>query len=383
MLLFWQLGQSGQSEYWEVKKNMEQTTRMVRLLWYVGYCGDFPAQLASRIEGHPEWNRHVMYAGLKKGYLVLYRVKYRDRIVRSLRITEDGLHYLASKDPGGYNTVLAHKSVMQATHLSNAPERILRRHAEAISLVMAEHAGAAIMPDSKPSLRKKDIAGASHDIESGHAYYYSMFELRAGIREGSEDTSPRTSRLCGVIVRDRHCWCIYHSGRTRMFWLQANEENAASAVQALLYTRGFHCDTVSQVIIGTTMTVAAKLAKPASKVKHAYFSISNAFSNCFFVTNDSEGDALLAMITNPDTLARFCRKVLSPYDPPHLPTRDYDAVDPETGQPVILAACCDLQQIIGITQADWLSQPPVVLCLDYQARVIQQIIGPSILVRTL
>jgi hypothetical protein len=363
---------------------MEQTTRMARLLWYVGYCGDFPAQLASRIEGHPEWNRHVMYAGLKKGYLVLYRVKYRDRIVRSLRITEDGLHYLASKDPGGYNTVLAHKSVMQATHLSNAPERILRRHAEAISLVMAEHAGAAIMPDSKPSLRKKDIAGASHDIESGHAYYYSMFELRAGIREGSEDTSPRTSRLCGVIVRDRHCWCIYHSGRTRMFWLQANEENAASAVQALLYTRGFHCDTVSQVIIGTTMTVAAKLAKPASKVKHAYFSISNAFSNCFFVTNDSEGDALLCDDNQSRYSGTFLQK--SAFLPMiHLTCRHEIMMPliPKPGslsywQPVVTFSRSSVSpRLIGSVS------PPVVLCLDYQARVIQQIIGPSILVRTL
>ena len=55
--------------------------RMLELLWFIGYCREFPSQLADRICGHPDWNRHVKYAALKKGYISVYRVQYRQRVI--------------------------------------------------------------------------------------------------------------------------------------------------------------------------------------------------------------------------------------------------------------------------------------------------------------
>lgn len=52
---------------------------MLELLWFIGYCREFPSQLAERIGGHPEWNRHVKYEAIKKGYVTVYRTKYRQR----------------------------------------------------------------------------------------------------------------------------------------------------------------------------------------------------------------------------------------------------------------------------------------------------------------
>ena len=39
--------------------------RLLELLWFVGYCIEFPTQLAVRIGGGAEWNRRVMYRALE------------------------------------------------------------------------------------------------------------------------------------------------------------------------------------------------------------------------------------------------------------------------------------------------------------------------------
>ena len=168
-----------------------------------------------------------------------------------------------------------------------------------------------------------------------------------------------------------------------MFWLQGAEENAITAIQSLLYARGFHCDIISQVIVGTTMMVATKLAKPQTDISRNYFCVSHFFNNCYFITNDALGDLLLSEVTNPPKLEKMSDKIMASYQAPDNPTRDYDAIDPETGQPVILAVTCDLQQLININPAPYgFAQMPVVLCFDYQAQAIQQIVGPMIMVRT-
>ena len=67
--------------------------RMLELLWFVGYCGEFPSQLAIRVGGHPEWNRHVKYRAIEEGYVTVFRGKNRQRVIRSLRLTEKGIDY--------------------------------------------------------------------------------------------------------------------------------------------------------------------------------------------------------------------------------------------------------------------------------------------------
>ena len=79
---------------------------MLELLWFVGYCGEFPSQLASRVGGHPEWNRHVKYRAIKDGLVTVSRDKDRQRIIRSLHLTQEGLDYIGERDPVALSYVL-------------------------------------------------------------------------------------------------------------------------------------------------------------------------------------------------------------------------------------------------------------------------------------
>lgn len=357
--------------------------RLMQLLWYVGYCGEFPVSLVGRIGGHPEWNRHVMYDGLSRGFLVLYRVEHRRQVVKSLRITEAGLQYMAEHAYDRYVLLVTHRKEMGGSH-NNSPERILRRHAAATALIMAEHAGAAILPEDKPSLQTAQPGTCQKEYESGAAYYYSIQELRAGIGEASNDVSVRTARLLGIIVSSRSCFCLYHSGRSRMFWLAGNEENTVTAVRALLYARGFQVEVFPQIVIGRSMSVAVKLGRPRIRNAKNYFTVSDFYDSCFFLTDDANGESLLTLLIHPELQHRINRQILSHYQLPKSFTRDYDAVDPTNNQPIILGYLCDLQRLININEAPYgFQMEPAVLCFDYQVNAIQKIVGPMIQVSSI
>lgn len=357
--------------------------RLMLLLWYVGYCGEFPVSLVKRIGGHSEWNRHVMYDGISRGYLQVYRVKQRRQTVKSLRITEEGLQYLAENDYAHYVLVVSHREEMAGSH-NNSPERILRRHASATALIMAEHAGAAFLPSEKPSLQYARSNAGRQLISANRPYYYSIQELRAGVEEGSNEVYSRSSRLLGVIVNGRSCFCIYHSGRDRMFWLPANEENAVTAVRSLLYARGFQVEIFPQVIIGYSMTVAVKLSRPRKRNVKNYFTISDFYDSCYFLTDDERGEFLLDLLVHPEKQNQFNRKILTGYNPPKNPTRDYDAVDPSANQPIILGYLCDLQRLTNINETPFgFHVEPAILCFEYQVSAIQKIAGPMIQVSPL
>ena len=101
-----------------------KSDRMLEFLWFVGYCIEFPSQLAVRIGGHPEWNRHVMYRAIELGYVVVNRCTYRGRILRSLRLTSEGIDYIAIADPNSLTYIYAKRDQMPAGHLS--AEKIMR-----------------------------------------------------------------------------------------------------------------------------------------------------------------------------------------------------------------------------------------------------------------
>ena len=91
--------------------------RMLELLWFVGYCGEFPSQLAIRVGGHPEWNRHVKYRAIEEGYVTVFRGKNRQRVIRSLRLTDKGIDYISERDPEALAYILAknHGESLQET----------------------------------------------------------------------------------------------------------------------------------------------------------------------------------------------------------------------------------------------------------------------------
>ena len=357
--------------------------RMLEFLWFVGYCGEFPSQLVLRIGGHPEWNRHVKYRAIERGYVTVWKGVYQQRVVRSLRLTDAGLDYIGERDPAALEYILAqpHGGVINRVNL----EKTLRLHAVAYGMVMAYNAGAIILPRMKPTLLPPKLAGQSVvPFDPTKLYYYSANELRDGIQAFESDSVAKSSRILGVIVQGSRCFCLYHTGHRRMYWMRNNEENTVASIETLLTIRGFPCSIFSQVVIASNMSLAPKIAKYNINNRGRYFTVSDAYNNCFYVENSTRGDFQLKTICNPTWQQRVNRIALSGFREPSLPSRSYDAVTEDNSRAVILGYQYDLLALLNIDATPHgFRYSPILLCFDYQVDTIQAIVGPKIEVRSI
>ena len=64
----------------------------VKLIEFIGLCGEVPVSLVRKLPGYYDYNRRLVTRLVQEGYLKERRMKgYRRRIVRSLSLTEVGL----------------------------------------------------------------------------------------------------------------------------------------------------------------------------------------------------------------------------------------------------------------------------------------------------
>lgn len=355
--------------------------RMLEFLWFVGYCGEFPSQLVLRVGRNAWWNRHIKYRAIERGYVTVWRGVYRQRVIRSLRLTDKGLDYIGEKDPAALEYILAqpHGGIVNRVNM----EKTLRYHSVAIGLLMAHNCGAIILPDQKPSLLPPSKGRRTMKPDPKQLYYYSVYELRDGIQAFEADSVAKSSRILGVIVQGTRYYCLYHTGHTRMYWMQNNEENTVASIDTLLNTRGFKCKTFSQVIIANNMSIAPKIAKYNVNHRSRYFTVSDTYQNCFYVENSARGDFQLRAICDPQWQQNVNRYALSGFREPPTPARTYDAVTPDGSRAVILGYQFDLLALLNIDATPHgFVYSPILLCFDYQVETVQAIVGPKIEVRS-
>lgn len=151
--------------------------RLLELLWFVGYCIEFPTQLAVRIGGGAEWNRRVMYRAIREGYVKCYRRKHKRHVIRSLSLTQKGFDYVAQSDPEAVAMIYSRINCSERVYPSKV-DKILRLHAIAVGTVMAHAADAEILISQKPSLMSP-AKRTSNTItpDPTQCYYLSLIHI--------------------------------------------------------------------------------------------------------------------------------------------------------------------------------------------------------------
>lgn len=226
--------------------------RLLELLWFVGYCIEFPTQLAVRIGGGAEWNRRVMYRAIREGYVRLYRKKHKRHVIRSMSLTQKGFEYVAQRDPEAVSMIYSRVNSSERIY-PGWIDKILRLHAIAIGTVMSNAAGAMLLISQKPSLMSPAKRATNAVVpDPNKIYYYAAHELRVAIEEYSPESVSKSSRTIGIIVKGRCCFFLYFTGSTRMYWMKNSEENYAAAVKSLLLARGFGITSIHQIVIGSS-----------------------------------------------------------------------------------------------------------------------------------
>jgi hypothetical protein len=319
-----------------------------------------------------------MYKAIREGYVEVYRKEWSKRVINSLRLTDKGVDYIAQRDAEALALIFSRwEETPRGSH--STPDRVARYHSLAKGIVMAYTAGAVIMPAEKPPLLFSLYRDHPVPIDPNTPYFYGTHEIRTAIQEYSKNTSAKGSRIIGVIVQGDVCYCMYDTGRSRMFWLRATEENAAGSIQSMLNVRGFQIKTVCQIVIGNSMPVALKLSCRQANPNIRHFVLSGLWDNCYFITNDHDGDFLLRVMLNKKLSHAVDEAALADCAPPAVPTREYDAVQVSEHRAVMLNYRCDLLSLSHFVEApEGFSLSPIIRCFDYQVPVVQQLAGPKV-----
>ena len=281
--------------------------RLLELLWFVGYCIEFPTQLAVRIGGGAEWNRRVMYRAIREGYVRLYRKKHKRHVIRSMSLTQKGFEYVAQRDPEAVSMIYSRVNSSERIY-PGWIDKILRLHAIAIGTVMSNAAGAVLLISQKPSLMSPAKRATNAVVpDPNKIYYYAAHELRVAIEEYSPESVSKSSRTIGIIVKGRCCFFLYFTGSTRMYWMKNSEENYAAAVKSLLLARGFGITSIHQIVIGYSVAATnyelpdmkiikrdAMSGKPIAGTVFSIKSVTGSYSTS--ATTGTDGSATLSAI---------------------------------------------------------------------------------------
>ena len=66
--------------------------RGLKLLFLVGFCGEFPMSLLARYPGYYDYNRRIVTSLVREGYLKERKFRdYDNHVVRSLSLTKKGM----------------------------------------------------------------------------------------------------------------------------------------------------------------------------------------------------------------------------------------------------------------------------------------------------
>lgn len=149
----------------DIGMRMRNGDMTVKLLDFVGLCGEVPVSLIRKLLGYYDYNRRVVTALVREGYLKERRMKgYHRGVVRSLSLTEAGLRQLRQISPKRAQRVSAHALAPENGHENW--KKTLRLHHGAACLLAAMKLDAVWQPG-------KQKAAALGD----RLTYYTAYEL--------------------------------------------------------------------------------------------------------------------------------------------------------------------------------------------------------------
>ena len=262
----------------------------VKLMEFVGLCGEVPVPLVRKLPGYYDYNRRLVTRLVQEGYLKERRMKgYRRRIVRSLSLTEAGLGQLQRVSPGQAQRVRAHVLAPENGH--GNWKKTLRLHRGAACLLAAIKLKAVWQPG-----RQKDAA-----LEK-QLTYYSAYELA---REYGWDN--KGARLSGVLVSRYAYSPLYYLGDSNMRWSAEAERMFLDHVAASPLGRGRTLG--SSLLLGESWDLLESLithaVNPRSRLIHF-----TKYSSFRYFTMDDMGLHLLKLYLDDTYLLAFQQYLL-------------------------------------------------------------------------
>lgn len=132
------------------------------------------------------------------------------------------------------------------------------------------------------------------------------------------------------------------------------------------------------------MDLAYQILTSTGGAKHDYFMLDGSYDHFYFLTNDHQGEVILALLCDPVKTAEL-NCILSQDLTAGNPGRatEQDAAEPD-GTPVLFGYFCDLPRIVRFNTAlELMERPGTLICFDFQADVLRRYCGNRVHLQTI
>ena len=161
------------------------------------------------------------------------------------------------------------------------------------------------------------------------------------------------------------------------------EEQAFLICQQRLSPQFRHED-VHGLILGNSMDLAYQILTSTGGRKHDFFMLDGSYEHFLYLTNDHQGEVILALLCDPGKTAELDRILLQGLTArqPGLAI-EHDGISPD-GSPVLFGYFCDLPRIARFNTSLELSERPgTLICFDFQAEVLRSYCGSQVRFQTI
>ena len=146
----------------------------------------------------------------------------------------------------------------------------------------------------------------------------------------------------------------------------------------------FRHEDVHGLILGNSMDLAYQILTSTGGRKHDFFMLDGSYEHFLYLTNDHQGEVILALLCDPGKTAELDRILLQGLTArqPGLAI-EHDGISPD-GSPVLFGYFCDLPRIARFNTSLELSERPgILICFDFQAEVLRSYCGSRVRFQTI
>ena len=314
---------------------------------------------------------------LKKAGLL--RTYYRDRL-RGYRLGIKAKSVLLDGWPERFTFCLTGDA--ETNRLKSEANRRFRLHRLAETYITMGNAGVLLYPDEKPKVFAQTGFG-------GEAVTYPVFYSSREVKElGADATQIRSSRFAGVLLVPTGIFVTYNSGSALMKWRYKSELRVKTLLWNILcqqrLAQQYRVEQVHGLVLGDSMDLAYQILTSTGGAKHDYFMLDGSYDHFYFLTNDHQGEVILALLCDPVKTAeldRILSQGLSAGNPGSA--MEQDAAEPD-GTPVLFGYFCDLPRIVRFNTAlELMERPGTLICFDFQADVLRHYCGDRVHLQTI
>lgn len=336
----------------------------------IGICGEFPADQLNRLIPSASYGEKLI-TELKAEKLI--RTHYRDAL-RGYRLTKAAKELLLSARPLRFQYYLTGNT--ETNLIRSEVSRRIRLHQKAETYLTLLHAGIPFYPDTKP-----DIFCDNREAGSIHMKSLPLFYSSREIKElGPETTKIKNSRSMGILMAPQCVYVLYNTGSGVLKWEYKTEVRLNAFLQHYLQNYPYNGHpNIRAIMSGTDMEMAYRLLTSTGGYKKSLFMLDTSFEHFHYIPNDTQGEVLLKLLTNPKLMAALNKLLLSDLEPRRddLPI-EHDAMD-ASGNPALLAYDFDMQRINRFnTGLNVYGRSGSLICFDFQLPVLEQYLTDNI-----